>query len=99
MDRSIPIFNRYLFEKWQNSDLSHHRSRLQEINNSSFSTSIPSQMDHLHKYAQMKGIYNHHSRKQQLSLDRKKEIEKRNQELYAKMSVIFKHGGGHVAPL
>lgn len=34
-----------------------------------------------------------------MSLDRKKEIEKRNQELYAKMSVIFKNGGGHVAPM
>lgn len=77
----------------------HHRSRLAEINNTQFYTSIPSQADHLHKYAAMKGIYNHHSRKQQMSLDRKKEIEKRNQELYAKMSVIFKNGGGHVAPM
>lgn len=32
-------------------------------------------------------------------MDRKKEIEKRNQELYAKMSVIFKNGAGHVAPM
>jgi len=46
----------------------------------------------------MKGIYNMRSRKQQLSIDRKIEIEKRNKELYAKMSVIFKHGAGNVAP-
>jgi hypothetical protein len=47
----------------------------------------------------MKGIYNLHSRKQQLSVDRKIEIEKRNKELYAKMSVIFKKGAGNVLPV
>jgi hypothetical protein len=47
----------------------------------------------------MKSIYNLHSRKQQLSIDRKIEIEKRNKELYAKMSVIFKNGAGNVVPV
>jgi hypothetical protein len=32
-------------------------------------------------------------------MDRKVEIEKRNQELYAKMSTIFKNGAGNVAPI
>jgi hypothetical protein len=32
-------------------------------------------------------------------MDRKSEIEKRNQELYAKMSTIFKIGAGNVGPV
>jgi len=47
----------------------------------------------------MKSIYNMHSRKQQLSIDRNIEIEKRNKELYAKMSAIFKNGAGNVSPV
>jgi hypothetical protein len=47
----------------------------------------------------MKSIYSMHSRKQQLSIDRNIEIEKRNKELYAKMSAIFKNGAGNVSPV
>lgn len=31
MDRSIPMFNRLLSEKWLNEDLENHKSRLTEI--------------------------------------------------------------------
>lgn len=99
MDRSIPVFNRYLHEKWSVLELQHHRHRMSEIHSKGFATSIPSQQSHEKKVAIQKNIYRSHSRKHQLSVERKREIEKRNQELYSKMSVIFKNGGGHVAPL
>jgi hypothetical protein len=72
---------------------------MSEIHTKGFATSIPNQQQHEKKVAIQKNIYRSHSRKHHLSVERSREIEKRNQELYSKMSVIFKNGGGHVAPL
>lgn len=47
----------------------------------------------------MKNIYEMPSRKQQLIEDRKRQIDRDNQELYNRMTSIFKNGAGHVAPL
>ena len=63
MDRSIPMFNRYLYEKWQTEAKSIHKHHLDEIATTDTHTSIPLQKEHGSKYTAMKNIYNLHSRK------------------------------------
>jgi hypothetical protein len=98
MDRSELVFNRQCYDRWQTDLKIAHACRLQEIQQSP-PKHVPSQRQQQKDYAAMKNIYEMPSRKQQLIEDRKRQIDRDNQELYNRMTSIFKNGAGHVAPL
>lgn len=98
MDRSQPVFNRYLHDRWQYDSQQRHKLQLYEIARKP-TTSIPPMYKHRKNYNAMKNIFASASRKRQIQNERKRQIDKDNQQMFLRMTDIFQNGAGNVAPL
>lgn len=69
MDRALPVFNRFLGEKWQQFDQSLHEKRLYYIHKKSGTGSIPKQ-EELIKSNNYKQTFSMPSRKHMMKRER-----------------------------